>query len=60
MPTLLKLEIAKLFGKHAQRLDGEDELVVGVGDHAIICISVVRSKGRRGFSEEWSKLTSSY
>jgi hypothetical protein len=34
--TLLKLEIAKLFGKHAQCLDGEDEFVVGVGDHTII------------------------
>jgi hypothetical protein len=34
--TLLKLEIAKLFGKHAQCLDGEDEFVVGVGDHAVI------------------------
>jgi hypothetical protein len=45
MPTLLKLEIAKLFGKHTQCLDGEDELVVGVGDHAVICVSVVLFKG---------------
>jgi hypothetical protein len=28
--TLLKFEIAKLFGKHAQCLDGEDEFVVWV------------------------------
>jgi hypothetical protein len=34
--TLLKLEIAKLFGKHAQCLDGEDEFVVRVGNHAIM------------------------
>lgn len=58
-PTLLKLEIAKLFRKHAQCLDGEDEFVVGVGDHAVICISVFPLEEIRGFSKEWSKLTSS-
>jgi hypothetical protein len=35
-PTLLKFEIAKPFGKHTQCLDGEDEFVVGVGDHAVM------------------------
>jgi hypothetical protein len=44
-PTLLELEIAKLFGKHTQCLDGEDEFVVGVGDHAVMCVSVSLFKG---------------
>jgi len=38
--SLLKFEIAILLCKHAQCLDGEDELVVGVGDHAISYVSI--------------------
>jgi hypothetical protein len=52
--TLLKLEIAKLFGKHAQCLDGKDEFVVRVGDHAII-ISCQRSCSSRKEGVSWIK-----
>lgn len=30
----LQLNVSKLFGKHAERLDREDEFVVGIGNHA--------------------------
>ena len=30
----LQLNVSKLFGKHAERLDREDELVVRIGNHA--------------------------
>ena len=38
---LLQWHISELFGIHPERLDGEDELVVRVGDHAVIYQSAI-------------------